>query len=302
MIRPPTSGGQSRQALVAGVLCYTLWGGIPFLFLAMGRAGASPIEIVGQRAVWSVPWAGALVLLAGQGRHVWAAFFQPRTMAWLLVSTLLLTCNWGTFVWAVTNGHNIEASAGYYIVPLISMGGGVVFFGERMDRFGAGAMALAGVGVVLQAVALGHLPLISLVLALSFGTYGLVRKHVSVDAQAGLMIESLLLAVPGLAFSLWLFASGGGLFGRSLGGSFLMAASGPATVIPLVLFAWAARRLRLSTMGFLQFLGPTAGFALGVATGEPLTPMRIVSFAFIWGGAVVFVLGAIRASRKVTPV
>ncbi len=260
------------------------------------------MEIVGQRAVWSVPWAATLVLLAGQGRHVWTALFQPRTMAWLVVSTLLLTCNWGTFVWAVNNGHNIEASAGYYIVPLISMGGGVLFFGEKMDRFGAGAMALAGTGVALQSVALGHLPLIGMILALSFGSYGLVRKHVSVDAQAGLMIESLLIAVPGLAFSIWLFASGGGLFGHSLGGSLLMATTGPATVIPLVLFSWAARRLRLSTMGFLQFLGPTAGFALGVATGEPLTPMRIISFAFIWSGAVVFILGAIRASRQMTPV
>ena len=297
MTQASASDGESRQGLIAGILCYTLWAGMPFLFLTMGHAGATPLEIVGQRAVWSAPWAAALVLIAGQWRQAMSAFVQPRVLGWLVLSTVLLTTNWTVFVWAVNNGHNIESSLGYFIVPLISMGGGAVFFGERMNRFGIGAMLLATFGVVLQTLAMGRLPIIGLVLAASFGTYGLVRKHVAVDAQAGLLVESLLIAVPGLAYCVWLYAHGLGLFGHSVGGSVLMAVAGPATVFPLALFAWAARRLKLATMGFLQFFGPTTGFALGVALGEPLTPLRIVSFVFIWGGAGLYVYGAIRASR-----
>jgi chloramphenicol-sensitive protein RarD len=216
----------------------------------------------------------------------------------LALSTILLTVNWTGYVWAVNNGRNIEASLGYYILPLFNMAAGALLFDERIDRVGALAMGLAGLGVALQTLALGHPPLIALVLAVSFGAYGLIRKRVDASAQTGLLIECLVMAGPGIAYAIWLHHAGGGIFGRSLAGSLLMAAAGPSTVAPLALFAWAARRLRFSTLGFLQFIGPTMGFFVGIATGESLTPLGAVSFVFIWAGAAVFAVGAWRAMRR----
>ena len=290
--------GEARLALAAGVACYLFWGGAPLLFMARARAGASPFEIVGQRIVWAPLWAGVLVLATGRGPAVLAALRAPRVLGLLALSAVLIACNWSVYVWSVNNGRNIEASLGYYIIPLMAMAAGALLFQERITRLGLVAISLAAVGVALQAVALGRLPVISLFLALSFGGYGVIRKMVDADAQTGLFIECALLALPGVAFLLWLAHHGHLAFGSSLGASALLATAGPMTVAPLALFAWAARRLPMSSIGFLQFIGPTIGFAIGVATGEALTPMRIVSFMFIWSGAAVFIYGAWRAGRR----
>jgi chloramphenicol-sensitive protein RarD len=191
----------------------------------------------------------------------------------------------------------LETSLGYYILPLFNMAAGAALFGERVDRIGLAAIGLAAVGVALQALALGRLPMVSLFLALSFGGYGVVRKHAPAEAQTGFFVETLLLAAPALAFLLWLQAHGTGLFGHGLATSAGLAALGPVTAIPLVLFAWAARRVPLSLMGFLQFISPTITFAIGVEQGEALTPLRACSFAFIWAGVAVFALGAWRKGR-----
>lgn len=296
-----TPGGSSRQALAAALTCYVIWGVIPALFIVMGRAGASNWEILGQRALWSAPWAGALVIFAGQFRQTLAVFARPRVLGLLCASTVLIAANWATFIWAVSHGHNIDSSLGYFINPLLNMAVGALLFRERLDGFAFSAIGLAVLGVALQALALGHLPLISLFLAASFCGYGVIRKHVDVDAQAGLFVECLLIAGPGVAYVIWLHAHGGGIFGRSVGSTLLMAVTGPATVAPLALFAWSARRLPFSTLGFLQYIGPTLGFITGLATGETLTPLRIVSFVFIWSGAAVFVWGALRAARRAPP-
>ncbi len=292
------AGGSSRQAVVAGLVCYILWGAIPVLFIFIGRAGGSPWEILGERAVWSAPWAALLVLAAGQGGQVMEAFRRPRTLMLLALSATFIGTGWAVYVWSVTNGRNLEASLGYYITPLLNMAAGAALFRERIDRLGALAIALAVIGVALQTWALGHPPIISLVLAGTFWAYGLIRRRVETDAQAGLLVECLLMALPGLAYVAWLAHQGGELFGRSLSGSILLLATGPATVVPLALFAWTARRLPFSTLGFLQFIGPTMGFAVGVFTGESLTLPRMASFAFIWAGAATFVFGAWRVGRR----
>jgi chloramphenicol-sensitive protein RarD len=154
-------------------------------------------------------------------------------------------------------------------------------------------------GVVIQAVALEHLPLVSIALALSFGGYGLVRKQVAADAQTGLFIECLILAIPGLAFVLWLESQGANHLTASPVTAAWLIASGPITATPLVLFAWAARRIPLSLMGFLQFIGPSIAFFIGISQGEAFTPLRALSFVFIWGGAAVFVYGAWKRSRVI---
>jgi chloramphenicol-sensitive protein RarD len=291
-------GGLPRQALGVAIFCYTLWGAVAALFIALGNAGASPWEIVGQRALWSAPWAGLLVLVSGQSAQVRAVFRRPKVLGLLTLSALMIGSGWAAYVWAVNNGHNLESSVGYYITPLLNMAVGAVVFRERIDRYGVCAILLATTGVVLQTVALGHPPVLALFLAAAFLVYGIIRKQVDADAQTGLFVECLLMTVPGLIYVVWLYHHGG-VFGHRLGASLLLLVTGPATVIPLALFAWTTRRLPLSTIGFVQFIAPTIGFFIGLADGETLSPMMAVSFLFIWVGAVVFGLGAWRASRQV---
>ena len=162
-------------------------------------------------------------------------------------------------------------------------------------------MGLAAVGVAIQTLALGHPPVIALLLALSFCAYGVIRRRVDASAQVGLLVECVLLMIPGVAYTVWLARHGGGLAGASPGGSLLMALNGPTTVAPLALFAWTARRLPFSVLGFLQFIGPTLGFATGLVTGERLSALGQVSFVFIWAGAAVFAYGAWRANRTLQP-
>jgi chloramphenicol-sensitive protein RarD len=281
-----------RAPLLAGLACYGIWGLSPLVFQAIGRTGADAWEIIGHRAVWGVLWAAVLVLLARQGPMVRAALARPRTMGLLVASTLLIVVNWTLFVWAVNNGRTLETSLGYYLNPLLSMAAGAWLFRERLDGWGKWAIAAAAVGVLLQGLALGALPLISLALAFTFAAYGVIRKRVSVDAQTGLLIECLLILPFGLLYVLWLERTGAGHFTDSPANAFWLLAAGPITVFPLVLFSWAARRLPLSTVGFLQFLAPTLSFTIGVSQGEPLNTLRVLSFVFIWAGAAVYALGA----------
>lgn len=286
-----------RRALGAAIACYALWGFMPLLFMAMAQAGFSAPEILAHRALWSVLFAGGLVLLAGQVGQARRVLLTPRTLGWLALSTAMIAANWSVYVWATTTHHTLEASLGYYINPLLNMAAGMVLFRERIDRWGWAAIGLAVVGVILQTVALGRPPWLSLVLALSFASYGVIRKRVQADAQTGLFVECLLLLPFGAAFLVW-----AGSIGHTVGFSdpvhwLWSIASGPATVLPLALFAWSARRLPLSTIGFVQFLAPTLQFAIGVVSGEPMTPLRALSFVFIWAGAGVFALGALFRSR-----
>ena len=291
----------SRAAFLSAFACYTLWGVMPLLFMGQAAVGFDALEILAHRALWAVAVAGLLVWLAKQGGQVRAVLTSPRTLAWLVFSTVLIGLNWGVYVWATTHGATLEASLGYYINPLLNMVVGLWLFREKIDRWGWIAIGLAAVGVAFQALALGRPPWISIILAISFATYGVIRKRVPIDAQAGLLVECLLLVPFGLAWVLWLQNTGAGVAFDSPANTLWALANGPATVLPLALFAWSARRLPLSTIGFIQFLAPTLQFVVGVWAGEALTPLRVVSFAFIWGGAAVFAAAAyfrVRAARQ----
>ena len=291
--------GESRLALGAGLGCYLIWGFVPLVFQAIGRLGVGPWEILAHRTLWGAPTALVFVLMARQGRQTIGVFSNPRVLGWLTLSAALIAINWSLYIWAVTSGRVIESSLGYYITPLINMASGALLFRERIDRFGYFAMGLAAVGVAIQGLAIGHLPLVSLALAVSFGGYGIVRKQVQADAQTGLFIECLILAAPGLAYAAWLANHGLGHFTQSPQTTLWLIAAGPITATPLVLFAWCARRLPLSVMGFMQFIGPTIGIAIGVIEGEAFGALRATSFVFIWGGAAVFAIGAWRRARYV---
>lgn len=286
-----------RAALLSAFGCYIMWGLMPLLFIGQHAAGFDAMEILAHRTVWAAPAAALLVLAARQGGQVAAVFRNPRLLGWLAVSTLLIGANWGVYVWATTHHATLEASLGYYLNPLLNMVFGLWLFRERMDRFGWVAVGLAAVGVLLQALALGRPPWISLFLALSFAAYGVIRKRAPVEAQAGLLVECLLLAPLGVLWLVWLARAGQGVGFDDPVHLLWALSNGPATVLPLALFAWAARRMPLSTLGFIQFLAPTLQFAVGVMTGEALTPLRAVSFVFIWGGAGVFALGALMRRR-----
>lgn len=295
---PPVKD-EGRTALFAGLGAYGIWGFLPLYFHLLGNLGVATPEMIAHRTLWSVFWAAGLVWLARQGPEVQRVLREPRTLGLLALSTLAILVNWVIYVVAVDANKVIEASLGYYINPLMNMAVGALFFRERMPLTGKIAIALATIGVAVQTLALGHLPIISLSLAISFCAYGVIRKQVKADAQTGLFIECLYLTLPGLAYVLWLQSQGGGHFLEGPGVALLLMAAGPATVLPLALFAWSARRLSLTALGFLQFVAPTLQFGVGLALGEAFTPMRALSFAFIWAGVAVFAWGAWQVSRRV---
>ena len=288
---------ETRNALIAGLVCYTLWGVFPLLFMAMAASGFTASEILAQRGLWAVVFAAGLVLLSGQIDQVRRVLTTPATLGWLALSTGLILINWGAYVWATTHQHTLEASLGYYINPLINMVAGLFLFRERIDRWGWVAIGSAAVGVALQALALGRAPWLSILIALTFAAYGVIRKHVAADAQTGLFVECLLMIPVAAGLLIWLNHTGQmvGFAGAAHWGWSI--ASGLATVLPLALFAWSARRLPLSTIGFLQFLAPTLQFGIGVISGEALTPLRTLSFVFIWAGAAVFAGAALWRKR-----
>jgi chloramphenicol-sensitive protein RarD len=294
---PSPNSSEARTALAAGTLCYLIWGFVPLIFQQMAHQGANAWEIMGHRAVWGLVWSLLLVLLARQWSQVMAVLRQPKVLGWLSLSAILIATNWTVYIVAVNNGRTLDASLGYYLNPLLNMAAGAWLFRERIDWAGKIAMALAAIGVVLQTLALGHAPWVSLVLALTFAAYGIIRKRVSVDAQTGLFLECLLLALPGLIWLIHIETTSAGHFTATPAATLWLLFAGPATVIPLALFAWAARRLPMVSLGFLQFIAPTLLFILGVATGEAFTPLRAASFVVIWSGVAVFAFGVWRGSR-----
>lgn len=285
-----------RAGFIAATAAYAIWGVLPLYLKLVGFA--DPWEILFSRILWSIPAAGLLVALTGGFRETQRAIAQPGVLRALCLSSLFIAGNWAIYVWAVANAHVIEASLAYFLTPLVNVAFGVTLFGERLTKFQAGALAFAGAGIAAQAAALGAMPWIALALCATWSAYGLVRKQAPVPAAGGLLVETLILAAPS-ALGLWWLARQGGLaFDDSPVNALLLALSGVATALPLILFAFGARRLRFSTLGMLQFIAPSMQFLIGVAYGEPLTPLRIASFALIWVGLAVFTWDATVRERQ----
>ena len=293
---PPES--LDRTGLIAALICYVIWGAFPLLFHQMGVRGASAWEIVGWRTVFAVPVSLCLVLLTGGLRNLGAVIGQPRQLALLALSAILIATNWTVYVWAVSVGQTLSASLGYYINPLVNAAVGALFFRERINRWGIVALTLATIGVLAQAVALGAPPWVALVLAGSFAGYGAVRKQTQADAQGGLLIECLILSPFAVGLLVWLARHGTLTFGQGVDVTLLLLTCGPVTVAPLALFAFAARRLPFNIVGFIQFITPTLQFACGLAQGERLTWQSLVAFAFIWAGALVFAVNLVARLRR----
>ena len=290
-----------RLPVLLAVACYFIWGVVPLFYAPIHAFGGGAIEIIAHRSVWAFAWAGGLVLATRQWPEVKAALANAYLRWMLLVTSLLVATNWGVYVWAVTNGHTIESALGYYLNPLLNMAAGAMLFRERIDTWGKTAIGLAVIGVAIQAAAIGQVPWVALMLAASFGSYGILRKQTQVPALTGLFIECAYLFLPAVIYLGWFEATGQGHFFRVPHGGlpnmvwFLL--TGPVTVLPLALFGFVARRLPLSTLGFVQFISPALTFLIGLWQGEPFGTMRAVSFAFIWLGAAVFAFGAWRRVR-----
>jgi len=277
----PTAKDQP-QGVLAAALSYAIWGVVVVYWKLLGDV--SPWEILGHRVLWSVAVLLPVILLLGRLGPVLAIFRNPRRTAALFVSSALIAGNWGIFIWAVTSGRIVETSLGYYINPLLAILLGVVMLGEKLSTLRIAAFVLAGAGVAVQAVALGGLPWVSLALACSFAVYGYVRKVVQVEALDGLFVETLIVA-PVAALGMWLLMSRGDLaFAHgSLVRDALLVGAGAVTALPLWLFAYGARRVRLSTMGFLQYIAPTLSLIIAVGVyHEPFGTVRLVSFGLIW--------------------
>lgn len=291
--------GEAKQlnGLPEAVGAYTIWGFMPLFFKQL--QGISPVEIVAHRVMWSVLLVLAILWARRSLHEFLVAIRDPRTRRFMIASTTLIAGNWLIYIWAITNEHILAGSLGYYINPLINVALGVVFFSERMNRTQLIAITLAAAGVlVLASESLASI-WISLSLAGTFGLYGMVRKMAPVGSLPGLACETVLMLPFAIGYAIWahLYDPTPG-FGYSGYTDAFLIAGGAITTIPLLLFASAARKMPLSTLGFVQFIGPTIQFMLGVFVyDEPFTRAHAICFALIWSAVAVFCLDGVRRSR-----
>lgn len=291
-------GSPREDGRAAGVAyaasAYLTWGLFPLYFRAL--AGVPAPEVLAHRIVWSLVFLAALVTALRRWRGVLAQLRAPGTLATLAVTAVLISSNWLTYIWAVNSGRVLEASLGYFVNPLVTVLLGVVFLREPLTPRQIAAVALAGAGVLALVVRAGRVPWVALALAFTFGLYGLLRKRVPIEAVAGLLGEVGVLAPLAL---LYLATLRPGHFGASPRHTALLAASGVVTAMPLIWFAEGVRRLRLSTVGLLQYLNPSLQFAIAVFLfGERFTAAHGVAFGCIWASLAIYTAEALSAARR----
>jgi len=281
-----------------GAVAYGLWGLFPLYFVLLDSV--SPIEVVAHRVVWSLVFLGIALFVIRGWRNLVRTMRSKRTFGLLALAALFLSINWGVYVWAVQSNLVVEASLGYFINPLVSVGLGVVILRERLRHLQWAAVGLAIVGVIVLAVAMGHPPWISLVLASSFGVYGLLKKVVDVGSVPSLTIETIVLTPVALMIILIALRGGhAGLIKDGPGTTALLMMLGPVTAIPLIAFGAAATRIPLSSLGLMQFFTPTLQFIMGITIfHESMTTGRWLGFIIVWLALGLFGFDLIRHSRS----
>ncbi|ENP8324279.1 EamA family transporter RarD [Vibrio vulnificus] len=289
---------KARQGVLLALGAYTMWGIAPIYFKSL--AAVSPLEILSHRVVWSFFLLAALLHFGRHWRTVREVLTSKSKMLYLITTAILVGANWLIFIWAVNANHMLDASLGYYINPLINVLLGMLFLGERLRKLQWFAVTLAACGVLVQLIVFGSVPIVAIALAFSFGFYGLLRKKVSVDAQTGLFIETLVM-LPAAAIYLLFIADTptSNMLANPSQLNLLLIAAGVVTTLPLLCFTGAATRLKLSTLGFFQYIGPSLMFLLAVLIyGEAFTSDKALTFAFIWGALVVFSFDGLRYRRN----
>ncbi len=298
---PPISAAQARAGALAAAVCYFLWGLVPLYWREL--SAVNPVELIAHRHVWSLAFLLALIGAQGGFTEVGTALRSRRAIARNLLSATFLTANWLVYIWGVNTGHVIETSLGYFLVPLVNVAAGRFILHEHLRRAQWVAIGLAATGVALLIFQLGRPPWIALVLAGTWGAYSLMRKQSTLGAVTGLTLETLLLAPFAIGFLLWQTHTGAGALGHAdLRTHLLVLSAGIITAIPLLLFAYAARRVRLSTLGLLQYLAPSVQLVLAIwVFHEPFSRSRVLSFAFIWAALALYTADNLLAQRRTPP-
>ncbi len=295
---PESKAAEARLGVIYGLACYLAWGLIPIYFKAVKQV--APLEILAHRIIWSVVFLAVLL----QFRRGWPAIVETvrsrRTMLALFASTILIAGNWYTYIWAIGHDQVIMASLGYYINPLVSVLLGFVFLKERMRPLQWLAVAVAAIAVLYMTIMIGEPPVISLILAFTFAFYGLLRKVASVGALPGLAIETTMLLPFAVGFLIWSSQAGTMSFTNiSTRIDLLLAAGGIVTAVPLLWFTNAARRLRLSTIGLMQYLAPTLQLLLGAAVyDEEMHSYRWIAFGGIWTALLIYTMDALSRQKR----
>lgn len=288
---------QTREGIIAGLATYLMWGFLPAYFVAVREVDA--LEVLAHRVFWAVPFGALILLFRVQWPEVGRALRHRSTLAWLSLSALFIAINWFIYIWAIHDGRILETSLGYYINPLTNMLVGVWLFGERLRSYQLLAVVLAALGVLILTISAGVVPWVALSLAISFTIYAAVRKRVAIGGMPGLFIETLMLLPIALVWLGHLYSSSQLVFASGNAWlTFWLVMAGPVTALPLLCFALAARRLPLTTLGFMQFLSPTLQFGMGIYYGEELTDAHLICFGFIWAAVAFFVFDALRATKK----
>ncbi|MGX5804060.1 EamA family transporter RarD [Bradyrhizobium sp. Arg314] len=273
---------KARRGFLLALGAYFLWGLLPFYMKAVAHLPLA--EVIANRVVWSVPIAAAVLIWAGRTADFKAAIRSPKSLAMAGLTAVLISINWGIYVWAIAVDRTVETALGYYINPLVSVVVGAALLGERLDRLQIAAVALAAVAVAVLTVEAGKLPWVSLALAFSFAAYGFFRKTLPIGPSQGFLLEVLLLSVPALCYIVYLIATGQDhLISGTGADTALLIGCGPVTAVPLLLFAFGARLLRLSTIGIMQYIAPTMVFLIAVLIfDEPFGKTQAIAFALIW--------------------
>ncbi|MBZ9669384.1 EamA family transporter RarD [Mesorhizobium sp. ES1-3] len=293
---------KARRGFLLALGAYLLWGLLPFYMKAVAHLPLA--EVIAHRIVWSVPIAAAVLIWAGRTADFKAAIRSPRTIAMAALTAALISVNWGIYVWAIAVDRTVETALGYYINPLVSVVVGALLLGERLDRLQIAAVALAAVAVAVLTIEGGKLPWVSLALAFSFAAYGFFRKTLPIGPSQGFLLEVLLLSVPALGYITFLIATGQDHFVSSNGSdTALLIGCGPVTAVPLLLFAFGAKLLRLSTIGIMQYIAPTMVFLIAVLIfDEPFGTTQAIAFALIWAALAVYSWSMLATARRATSV
>lgn len=286
------------KGLGYALLAYLAWGFLPLYWKALDNLPAW--EILGHRIIWSAVFLAVLLVAAKRIKTFRSALRNKRTVYLVILSSLLISCNWLVFIWAVNNGHMVESSLGYYMNPLLNVLLGVLFLKERLHAGQWLAIGLALIGVIIVTVEHGRLPWISLVLAGSFALYGLIKKKTGLDSTVGLAWETAFVTPIAAGYLLYVQSSGiSGTDALTIGGWILLLLAGAATVMPLYWFAQAAKTLPLSTIGFVQYIAPSITLAIGVVIyKENFDAARLISFSFIWSALLVYSISSYRFSLR----
>lgn len=285
------------RGLAFAVTAYLLWGFLPLYMKALSHISAA--EIVAHRVIWSVPLAGALLVILRRTKDLQAALKNPRMLGMACITAALISVNWGIYVWSIGAGRALDAALGYYINPLFSIALGAILLREPLTKAQLAAVALAAAAVVVLTIEAGSVPWVSVGLTLSWGFYAFFKKSLPIGPNQGFLLEVLILLAPALGYFAYLTTTGSSSFGGSITDTTLLLGCGVVTAVPLIVYANGAKLVRLSTMGILQYIAPTMIMLAAVLLfGEEFGGARMIAFPMIWAALVIYSVPMVRQMRK----